>query len=265
VTVQPATSARWPVNSRTSAAVIWHDIECGGYTVDLPLWRRLANRQPGDVLEIGAGTGRVALDLAARGHRVVALDRERDLLDELNRRAALLERQRSRPIQIETVQADARSFGLGRDFALIAVPMQTIQLLGGADGLSEFLSCAAGHLRPGGRLAMALTEHFDLYDSAGAGRGGLPLPDVREVSGTVYRSQPTAVRLEAETVVLERRRERLRPDRSRLVESDCLTLDLVSPARLEEAGQRMGLRASGWVDIPPTRDHVGSVLVMLDA
>ena len=22
--------------------VIWHDIECGGYDVDLPLWRELA-------------------------------------------------------------------------------------------------------------------------------------------------------------------------------------------------------------------------------
>ena len=26
----------------TSEAVIWHDVECAAYDIDLPLWRRLA-------------------------------------------------------------------------------------------------------------------------------------------------------------------------------------------------------------------------------
>ena len=52
--------------------VIWHDLECGGYVEDLPLWRELAGDGP--VLDLGCGTGRVALDLAARGVPVVGLD-----------------------------------------------------------------------------------------------------------------------------------------------------------------------------------------------
>ena len=51
-------------------AVIWHDVECGAYAADLPLWRELAAGRSGPVLEIGCGTGRVALDLARDGHAV---------------------------------------------------------------------------------------------------------------------------------------------------------------------------------------------------
>ena len=54
--------------------VAWHDTECGSYDADLPLWRELAGAGP--VLDVGAGTGRVALDLAARGASVTALDVE---------------------------------------------------------------------------------------------------------------------------------------------------------------------------------------------
>ena len=45
-------------------SVIWHDIECGGYTEDLRLWLMLAAQHRGPVLDIGAGTGRVTLELA---------------------------------------------------------------------------------------------------------------------------------------------------------------------------------------------------------
>ena len=40
---------------------LWHDLECGAYDEDLPLWRALAGEAGGAVLDIGAGTGRVTL------------------------------------------------------------------------------------------------------------------------------------------------------------------------------------------------------------
>ena len=61
-------------------SVIWHDIECGAYAEDLPLWRSLAAEYGDPVLDVGAGTGRVALDLARAGYRVTALDRDPELL-----------------------------------------------------------------------------------------------------------------------------------------------------------------------------------------
>src|SRR5690606_9884788 len=62
----------------TAPAVIWHDVECGAYDTDLPLWRTLSKGLDGPVLDVGAGTGRVTLDLARRGREVIALDAEPD-------------------------------------------------------------------------------------------------------------------------------------------------------------------------------------------
>ena len=69
-------------------SVIWHDLECGAYAEDLPLWRALAAEHGDPVLDVGAGTGRVTLDLARAGHRVTALDRDPELLDALAQRAS---------------------------------------------------------------------------------------------------------------------------------------------------------------------------------
>jgi len=108
--------------------VAWHDIECRGYEADLPLWRELAESAGGPVLELGAGTGRVALDLAARGHDVVALDADPALVD------ACAARAREGGLRLEAVCADARAFALGRRFALVLAPMQVVQLLVDAAG-----------------------------------------------------------------------------------------------------------------------------------
>ena len=84
--------------------VRWHDLECGGYRADLRLWRTLADEQvphhadaPVRVLDLGSGTGRVALDLASRGHRVLGV--ERRLGDGLEARVEAYERRalRARP------------------------------------------------------------------------------------------------------------------------------------------------------------------------
>ena len=85
-------------------SVIWHDLECGRYTEDLELWRSVVRDYGDPVLDIGAGTGRVTLDLARHGHRLTALDRDPELLAELAHRAGDLD--------VETVLADAREFGL---------------------------------------------------------------------------------------------------------------------------------------------------------
>jgi len=108
------------------AELVWHDLECGNYRADLPLWHGLAERCDGRVLDVGAGSGRVTLQLARAGHAVTALDRNDVLLTAL--------RERATGLGVEAIRADARSFALERrDFALCIAPMQTIQLLGGAE------------------------------------------------------------------------------------------------------------------------------------
>ncbi len=234
-------------------SVIWHDLECGAYGADMAFWRTLARRYGDPVLDVGAGTGRITLDLAHAGHTVTALDRDPVLIAELERRAEGLE--------VTATVADARDFDLDERFALIIVPMQTVQLLGGADGRGRFLACARRHLRADAAVALAITETLELYQ---LGKGGpAPLPDIRELDGVVYSSQPTAVREEPDGFVLERLRETIGRDGERSTEEDVIRIDRLTASQLEEEGRAAGLRPLVRASIPPTHDHVGSSVVIL--
>ncbi|HEX4010212.1 MAG TPA: methyltransferase domain-containing protein [Solirubrobacteraceae bacterium] len=234
---------------------IWHDLECGGYTEDLAFWRALADRRGGPILDVGAGTGRTTLELARAGHAVTAIDLYDDLLFVL--------RERGQGLDIATIVADACSFGLGSEFALCIVPMQTIQLLGGAEGRANFLECAAFHLVPGGVLAIALADELELFEVAEGVPG--PLPDVAEIDGVVYSSLPVAVRADGDGYVLERRRETVTGAGEVSVEQDLIHLDRLDADTLEAEGEAAGLHPASRLTIPPTDDYVGSTVVMFRA
>jgi SAM-dependent methyltransferase len=238
------------------STVRWHDIECGAYRRDLSLWLELADRSGDPVLDIGAGTGRVALTLATAGHEVIAVDNDPVLVEELGRRAAGL--------PVRTALADARDLKLPwRELPLCIVPMQTIQLLGGQPGRLRFLESVRAHLAPGGVLAMAVAERVEEFEVTEGVLG--PLPDVVEDGGVVYCSQPTAVRREGESFVLHRRRETVDAEGRLGIEHDRVVLDRLSAAELQREGVRAGLRALPSRRISATREHVASVVVMLGA
>ena len=236
--------------------VIWHDAECGSYTADLDLWRALASESPGPVLDVGAGSGRVALDLARAGVEVTALDLEPALLDALTTRAA------AEGLVVPVVCADAAGFDLGRDFALVLVPMQTMQLLPGAADRRGFLESTRRHLRPGGKLAIALAPGVEPFEP---GDVTLPDPDVVEHDGRSYRSQPVAVRRSGGFLELERRRDTLRSDGTRSSEQDLIRLAEIEPEDVEREGIATGFTPEPRRFIPETSRHVGSVVVVLRA
>lgn len=240
------------------SAVVWHDIECGRYREDLSLWLELTAQVVGkgqSLLDVGSGTGRVSLPLAHAGHQVVALDRDAELLHELERRAGSL--------RVETVCADARRFELpGREFALIIVPMQTIQLLGGSEAHGAFFGCARAHLAEGGLVAVALAATDDFEEFEWRDGDIVPLPDIAEIDGRAYFSQPTAVRRVENTFVLERHREIVEVDGERSASDDRIALDILGAGELEDTARRAGLRLKGRHRIEATDEHIGSEVVI---
>jgi SAM-dependent methyltransferase len=247
------------------SAVIWHDVECASYTEDLPLWRSLAALYGDPVLDVGAGTGRVALDLARAGFRVTALDRDPELIAALERRSGrnFSMDSVSSQARVTTVVADARDFDLGERFPLVIVPMQTVQLLGGEDARGRFLRCAYRHLTPGGVLAVAIAEVLELYEVLDG--MPMPLPDVREEDGIIYSSQPTAVRADRAGFVLERRREIVELSGDRTVEDNVIRLDRLTVKGLEREAKAVGFTPAAHRSVPMTEDYSGSEVVILGA
>jgi SAM-dependent methyltransferase len=235
--------------------VIWHDVECGSYAADLPLWRELAAAEApaGPVLDLGAGTGRVALDLARRGVEVHAVDVDEALL------AAL--RERARGLPVHTHAADVRDLRLDVHVALALAPMQTVQLLGGRAGRARMLAAVRRHLVPGGLLACAVAEEIDTFEPGAFA----PLPDMREIDGIVYASRPVAIRAEDDAHVIERIRERVDRDGTHHCGEDRVRLDRLTAAALEAEAAACGYRPEPRRSIAETDDHVGSEVVMLRA
>ena len=233
----------------TSTSVVWHDVENGSYEADLFLWRELAEAADGPILDLGCGTGRVTADLAARGHELVGLDADPELLAVL----------RDRVPHVDTVEADARSFELKRAFALVLAPMQLAQILGGPDGRVAMLERVHAHLMPGGTFAAALTDLREVILDETASP---PLPDVLEHDGWVFSSQPVSVAAHDDGITVERRRQAVSPDGEIEETLATIAFDFVSTGRFEAEARVAGLEPAGRRTIPETLDHFGSTAVV---
>lgn len=233
-----------------SDEAVWHELECWGYDADLALWRELADAYGSPVVDIGAGTGRVALELARAGHEVIAVDVDPVLLRALDAARG--------PLPIRTIVADARSFSLDQRVPLVIVPMQTTQLLGGAEGRQAMLAAVRGVLAPGGALACAIAEDVEPYHAGEQ----VPLV-VAERDGVRFESDPFAIVEDGDAYVLHHARTRQQPDGTRRTTVRRTRLARLDAETLEAEGERAGLTILPRRIIAETAEHVGSTVVML--
>ena len=240
------------------APSIWHDLECGGYDVDLPLWRELARRaRPGPVLDVGAGTGRVALDLAAprpRGRR--ARPRRRAA-----RRAARARRRG--PAGARPSSPTRASFALGRRFGADPRP-DADHPAARRRGRPRGASCAA-RARTSPPAACSPPRWPTRSRPSTPSTPRRRSPTSREVDGWRLRRaarSPCATR--GDRAAIERVREIVAADGARTVEDD---VDRARPRRRRRARgrgrRRRPARPSRARAIPPTDEYVGSTVVML--
>jgi SAM-dependent methyltransferase len=236
--------------SRRESSVIWHDAECGGYAADLALWEELAAQAEG-TLDVGCGTGRVALHLGRRGHRVVGLDLSADFAAVVNERVGSL--------PVEVVVGDARDFALSERFGVVLAPMQLLQLFADAEERVRCLRCVAAHLAAGGVAAFAIVESMPEPVDAPP-----PLPDTREVEGWVYSSLPIEAATEPGRIRVRRLRQTVSPAGVLREEVDETILQALDAETLEREAGEADLVPVERRPIPATEAHIGSTVVLFE-
>jgi SAM-dependent methyltransferase len=103
----------------------------------------VASYLPATVLDAGCGTGRVAIELASRGHDVVGVDVD----------PAMLEAARAKAPGLTWVEADLTdpAFDLGRTFDVVVMAGNVLIFVpSGTEG--QVIANTARHVSPGGRL-----------------------------------------------------------------------------------------------------------------
>ena len=95
----------------------------------------------GSVLDAGCGTGRVAIELARRGHEVVGVDLDPGMLDTARAKAP----------ELEWHLADLLDVDLARTFDLVALPGNVMIFLSPGTE-ADVVANMAQHLAAGGRL-----------------------------------------------------------------------------------------------------------------
>lgn len=141
----------------------WYDLDLAEDDPgDLDLYLALAAGSAGPVLELAAGTGRIAVPLAAAGHEVVAVDIDPAMLERA-RRSWAAQPHADRRGSLELIEADLLEVDLGARFDLVVLALNGLLLMGSAARQAAALAAMARHLRPGiGRAVLDI---------------GLPSPD----------------------------------------------------------------------------------------
>ena len=146
---------------------IYDVIHPGALQGDVEWYVERAVASGGPVIELGAGSGRVTIPIAARGIPVTAVDLSESMLARLRDKvAAGGDEVRSR---VAIHRSDMRSFTLAERFALAIIPFRAFLHNVTRDDQLATLRCIHAHLRPGGALAFNVFHPSLEYMAASAG------------------------------------------------------------------------------------------------
>jgi len=140
-----------PQPSPYDALAELYDPWSASVTEDVGFYLAEARRSGGPVVELGVGTGRIAIPIAADGIRVIGVDSSRGMLDVCARRAALA------GVTVDLRRGDLTAPPIGERVPLVIVPFRSYLHLRTDDERRRALAAAWELLRPGGRLV------FDVF------------------------------------------------------------------------------------------------------
>jgi SAM-dependent methyltransferase len=118
---------------------------------DVAFYVEEAVRSGGPVLELGVGTGRIAIPVAAAGISVVGVDLSAGMLEVADEQAAFA------GVELDLRQGDMREPPVDGSFPLVLVPFRSMLHMETDSDRRTVLRAVAGLLMPGGRFV------FDVF------------------------------------------------------------------------------------------------------
>jgi SAM-dependent methyltransferase len=126
---------------------------------DVPFWRALALHAGGPVLELGCGTGRIAVPLGRAGVPLVGIDRSAPMLARARQRV-----RRGKLANVRLVRGDIRHLPFRRPFAMVMAPYGMLQSLLRERDLAATLDAVRGVLAPGGTFGIELVADLPSWE-----------------------------------------------------------------------------------------------------
>jgi SAM-dependent methyltransferase len=201
-------------------------------TEDVAFYVAEARKSGGPVIELGVGTGRIAIPVAAAGIRVTGVDSSAGMLEVCRRKAAAAGVEEL----IDLRQGDLRSPPAEGPVPLVLCPFRSLLHLDTDEGRLAALGAARDLLSPGGRLV------FDVFAPS--------MADVNETDGRWLEREPGIWEradwdLETRTLALGVRGE---------AAVTTMRLSWLTPGEWRNLIERAGLEpvaCYGWFDLRP--------------
>jgi SAM-dependent methyltransferase len=143
-----------------AAIADYYDLEHEEFNEDIAFYRQLLHRSP--ILEVGTGTGRIAVPLARDGLEVCGIDTSASMLARARVRAGSLG-------GLQLMQADVRSLALETRFASAIFGLNALWHLVDQDSQLQALRAVAHHLLPGALLVLDTSNPHSLEDREASG------------------------------------------------------------------------------------------------
>ncbi|HEY7600154.1 MAG TPA: class I SAM-dependent methyltransferase [Candidatus Limnocylindrales bacterium] len=131
----------------------YYDLDLVDEQSDIDLYLALARGVDEPILELAVGSGRIALPLAAAGHAVTGVDRDRHMLERA-RRAWQASDAGASGGTLELVEGELTTVSLGARFGLVILGFNGLLMLPGREAQVAALRNVRAHLAPAGRAVI---------------------------------------------------------------------------------------------------------------
>jgi SAM-dependent methyltransferase len=164
----------------------YYDAENEAMTDDLALYNELADESNGPILDVGCGTGRVSLHLAAGGHRVVGIDASVAMLERGRRK---LKNRIDLADLVTFYEGNALDFQFPEKFRLVVIPYNTLMHFCTADDQMALIRHMGQLLDDDGLIVIDLPNAGEVFATLDDGSVTLERSFTEPESGNLVMQQ----------------------------------------------------------------------------